>query len=86
MFYTPQDNNKYRIRGFLVQSLEGGKGERPSTPILLREIRVRAHEYKLSPPKRWINFLPIPYQAEREREGCAIECLFLPCALGIAGS
>ena len=22
---------------------------------------------KLSPPKRWINFLPIPYQAEREK-------------------
>ena len=49
MFFTPQDNNKYRIRGFLVQSLsfparrrKGGTALH-STPTLLREIRVRAH-------------------------------------------
>ena len=76
--FAPGDNNKYRIRCFLVQSLSFPARRRKGgtalhTHPLEGKIRVRAHGYKLSPPKRWINFLPIPYQAERERGCCAIE-------------
>ena len=44
------------------------RGNGPPYPPSCGKIRVRAHGYKLSPPKRWINFLPIPYQVELERE------------------
>ena len=72
MFFAPQDNNKYRIRfSRSVSQFSSAKEERgngPPRPPSCGKIRARAHGYKLSPPKRWINFLPIPYQAEREKK------------------
>ena len=78
MFFTPQDNNKYRIRGFLVQSLSfPARRRKGGTALHSHPLAGNScpstHGYKLSPPKRWINFLPIPFQAESERECCAIE-------------
>ena len=82
VFFTPQDNNKYRTRGFLVQSLsfparrrKGGTALHTHPPA--GNSCPSTHGYKLSPPRRWINFLSIPYQAERERERCAKEYYFV---------
>ena len=66
MFFTPQDNIKYRSAAFsfsLSARRRKGGTALHTHPIAGKFLSRHTRGFKLSPPKRWIDFLRIPYQA-----------------------
>ena len=63
------------VSQFSARRREGGTALH-THPLAGKFVSGHTRGYKLLPPKRWIDFLPIPYQAEREKRALCNRILY----------